>query len=247
MNIIKKIIKQNLPKLYKFLVKIKTTYLGLSQKSYSMAGEDLVLATFLLEADKVRKGFYIDIGAYKPVRFSNTYLFYKKGWSGINIDAKPGSMKAFSRKRPRDINLEIGISENPSNISFYIFEESAYNTFSKNLADERIMQNIPLKERLTVHTNTLASILDQYLPMGKKIDFMNIDVEGLDLEVLISNNWDKYKPKYILIEMHNIDIEKINQSTLYQFLKSKGYQLVSIAYITLIFKYVPKKNNFVSC
>ncbi|MFA6463631.1 MAG: FkbM family methyltransferase [Candidatus Paceibacterota bacterium] len=236
MKYIKDIVKKSFPLFYKFLIKIKINFFSLSRKSYSMAGEDIVLSTFLLEADKIKKGFYVDIGAYKPVRFSNTYYFYKKGWSGINIDAKPGSMAVFNRKRKRDINLEIGISKNESKIDFYIFEESAYNTFSKDLADSHINQGISLAKKVVIETKRLENVLDQYLPVNKKIDFMNIDVEGFDLEVLESNNWNKYNPSYILIEMHDTDLENIKNSSLYNFLVSKNYKLVSMAYITLIFK-----------
>ena len=69
---------------------------------YSQNGEDLILNRFL---ENKEKGFFIDVGAHHPIRFSNTYLFYKKGWSGINIDAMPGSMTKFNKIRPKDINI----------------------------------------------------------------------------------------------------------------------------------------------
>jgi len=65
------------------------------KKSYSQDGEDVVLASFY-ENMKNYRGFYVDIGAHHPVRFSNTWMFYKNGWKGINIDPTPGSMKAFN-------------------------------------------------------------------------------------------------------------------------------------------------------
>src|SRR5829696_7661265 len=79
-----------------------------SRKSYSQEGEDLILERIFLEQ---KKGFYVDVGAHHPKRFSNTFLFYKLGWFGINIDAMPGSMSAFESARPRDINLEVAIAE----------------------------------------------------------------------------------------------------------------------------------------
>lgn len=75
---------------------------------YSQEGEDLILETFF---DEVKNGFFVDIGAYDPIRFSNTYLFYLKGWTGINIDARPESMNDFDEIRPKDINLEIAIGQ----------------------------------------------------------------------------------------------------------------------------------------
>mgnify|MGYP001334584774 CR=1 FL=1 len=75
------------------------------------------------------KGFYIDVGAHHPKRFSNTYLFYKRGWSEINIDAMPGSMKIFDKQRPRDINIEKPVSNEKKIMDFYIFNEPALNSF----------------------------------------------------------------------------------------------------------------------
>lgn len=205
------------------------------KKSHSQFGEDLVLES-LMFSDKIEEGFYVDIGSYDPVKYSNTFIYYKKGWSGINIDARPGSMKIFNRKRPRDINLEIGISSNTKTMDFYTFKDPAFNTFSKNIADKLLLSGVPFEKKITNKTTTLEKILDEHLPKNKVIDFMTIDVEGLDLEVLKSNNWEKYKPNYLLIEMHDIKFEKIKDSDIYRFLKQKGYELMSIAFITLIFK-----------
>ena len=69
---------------------------------------------------KQQTGFYVDVGAHHPKRFSNTYFFYKKGWYGINIDATPGIMENFKKMRKRDINLNIGISDTTGERDFYI-------------------------------------------------------------------------------------------------------------------------------
>ena len=103
-------------------------------ESYSQEGEDMILSRYF---DGQLKGFYIDIGAHHPKRFSNTYIFYKRGWSGINIDAMPGSMYEFNKYRSRDINIESAISLEPSELTFNIFKEPALNTFSNELAQYR--------------------------------------------------------------------------------------------------------------
>jgi hypothetical protein len=74
--------------------------------SYAQEGEDMVLRRIFEDQPL---GFYVDVGAHHPVRFSTTYFFYRRGCRGINIDATPGSMDAFRRLRPRDINLEVAI------------------------------------------------------------------------------------------------------------------------------------------
>lgn len=149
-------------------------------------------------------------------------------------------MKLFNKERKRDINLEIGISKEEKKLDFYVFKESAYNTFSKNLADNYISQGILLDKKVSVETMRLENVLDKNLKPHQKIDFMSIDVEGLDLETLESNDWNKYQPKFILCENHDIDIVNIQKVDIYKFLVNKGYKLISVAYITLIFKYEPK-------
>ncbi len=201
--------------------------------SYAQEGEDLVLRRFISKD----RGFFVDIGAHHPKRFSNTYFFYKKGWAGVNVDALPGSMVIFKKFRPRDINIEAGISNDNKVINFYTFTESAYNTFSKELADSCILQGGVLKEVIELKTIKLSELLDTILPKETAIDFLNIDVEGLDLAVLESNNWDKYKPKYILVESLGFSIEKLNESSVYNFLKDKHYRLVAKTLNTLFFEY----------
>lgn len=87
--------------------------------------------------EQKKKGFYVDIGAHHPKRFSNTYYFYRIGWSGINIDAMPGSMRLFEKWRPRDVNLEVGVSANESVLEYFVFNEPALNGFSRELSLSR--------------------------------------------------------------------------------------------------------------
>lgn len=206
---------------------------GYVVKAYSQEGEDLVLNR-LFEGQK--EGFYVDIGAHHPKRFSNTYFFYKKGWRGINLDAMPGSMKEFNKVRSRDINLEIPVSSKTQTLTYYSFEETAYNGFSKELSEERINNGIKLNFKKDIQTETLSNILDKHLPENVNIDFMSIDVEGLDLDVLKSNNWDKYKPKIVLIETYGSSLESALSSDINQFLKQHGYLAVAKTVNTCVFK-----------
>ena len=167
-------------------------------ESYAQEGEDVILQR-LLEGQG--QGFYVDVGAHHPKRFSNTYLLYKKGWSGINIDATPGSMRAFQRQRPRDINLEIAIANRPATLIFYIFDEPALNTFDEALAQDR-NATTPFRiiEQKAIPTHRLRDILEEYVPANRPIDFFSIDAEGYDLDVLQSNDWEKFRPRYLLVE-----------------------------------------------
>ena len=209
------------------------------KKSYSQDGEDVVLASFY-EGRKHVKGFFIDVGAHHPVRFSNTWMFYKRGWRGINIDPTPGSMFSFKLLRRRDINLEIGIGPKLSKLTFFCFNEPALNTFDEKLAQERNSGNpYRIIRTVDVPVEPLGSVLDKYLTPDQKIDFLTIDVEGLDLEVLKSNDWSKYRPEFILVEDLDFKPEEPKQSAMYHFLKTQKYEIIASLKRTIIYRRLP--------
>jgi FkbM family methyltransferase len=206
------------------------------KKSYSQDGEDVVLASFYENA-KYYHGFYVDIGAHHPVRFSNTWMFYRKGWRGINIDPTPGSMLPFKFMRRKDINLEIGIGQKSETILFHCFNEPALNTFDIDLANERNTgKPYKIVKIIEVQTEPLSNILNKFLPKGKQIDFLTIDVEGLDLQVLQSNDWEKYSPMYVLVEDIDFNLSVLDSSPIYNYLSQKGYEIVSVLKRTIIYK-----------
>lgn len=216
-------------------IKKKLGYLKYKKISYSQEGEDLVLDRLL---DGKMNGFYVDVGAHHPIRFSNTYYFYKRGWKGINIDAMPGSMNSFKILRPRDISLEIPISQDEREIEYYQFNEPALNGFSKEISLDR-EKNTQFKIIKTslLKTQSLGKVLRRNVPSNTEIDFLSIDVEGLDLEVLRSNDWALFKPKFILVEILESDIERIHENLIFNFLSQKGYSLAAKLMNTFIFRH----------
>ncbi|MCK5460166.1 FkbM family methyltransferase, partial [Candidatus Parcubacteria bacterium] len=109
-----------------------------------------------------KNGFYIDVGAHHPKRFSNTHYFYLKGWRGINIDAMPSSMKLFNKQRPKDINLEIAISDKKEVLTYYGFNESALNSFSKEISNQRDgLNDYKIIRKEKIQTYTLEEVLDK--------------------------------------------------------------------------------------
>jgi len=201
--------------------------------SYSQEGEDLVLARIF---EGQYQGFYVDVGAHHPLKFSNTQIFYLRGWRGINVDACPGSMDLFKKLRPRDINLELAISERPESLTYYQFNENALNGFDRNMAAKAEKVSFKIVGTKEIQTVTLADVLDKYLPPGQTIDFMNVDVEGLDEQVLRSNDWNKYRPRVILAE----DVETykwpaVSHSGVAKMLAEHGYELACKTMNTLIF------------
>ena len=189
--------------------------------SWSQEGEDRILKRIF--GDK-RDGFYIDIGAHHPKRFSNTYLFYRKGWRGINVDALPGTAKRFNKSRRRDINLELGVGAVEGDLRYFSFRDAALNTFSPDVADVRIRSGLNSYLGVkNIEIMPLAKILERHLPIGQFIDFMSIDVEGLDHEVLASNDWARFRPGFVLVEMLDAEVFSLEMSVAGQMLASVGY------------------------
>ncbi len=231
----KKILIKVLPLLLvKFSRNIKSHFAGsFSVKSYSQEGEDMILSRIFGDTPI---GFYVDVGAHHPFRFSNTYYFYKKGWRGINIDAMPNSMKLFNRFRSRDVNLEIPISDSEQVLTYFSFNEPAINGFSKELSRERHGKNgYFIQQEIKLKTSKLSSVLDEHLDSGVKIDFLSIDVEGLDINILKSNNWVKYRPKCILIEVLGSSLSDITNGEIAILLKQYGYGIFAKSVHTVFF------------
>lgn len=233
---LKKILKAILPKIIvKGLNQIRFEYFdGYAQKVYSQEGEDLVLHKIF--SDKPN-GFYVDVGAHHPACYSNTFIFYKQGWHGINIDAMPNSMNAFNRIRPRDINIETPISDKKEVLTYYAFNAPALNGFSKELSESRDgLRDFKIIFQKDMETQTLEEILDAHLPEGQEIDFLSIDVEGLDFQVLRSNNWNKYRPEVVLIEALDSNIEKALNSEISQYMQNHGYNMIAKTFNTVFFR-----------
>ena len=234
--------KEILPSvIYRPLLNLFENYIsGYYNKSYSQEGEDMILQRVFNEK---KEGFYVDVGALHPKRFSNTFHFYKKGWSGINIEPRPGSMKIFNKHRSRDINLEVPIFDESVELTYYMFNEPALNGFSKQLSEQRDgMFEYKLIGEQKLRTKKLEEIFDAYLPKGKEIDFLTIDVEGLDYNVLNSNNWLKFRPAVVLFEDITFNFKEIGNSKSCNLLDEAGYSLWAKTYNTVFYISDEKKS-----
>ena len=202
--------------------------------TYSQEGEDLLLGR-LFEQDN--RGIYVDVGAHHPFRFSNTCLLNKRGWRGINIDALPGSMRLFRKFRPDDVNLELGVSEQPGQLEFFEFTEAALNTFDATLAESRRAAGWAFTGKTLVKCMPLSTIIDRHLPQlqSSQVDLLTIDAEGLDLRVLRSNDWDRYRPRVIVVEILGSDLFQIMRSDTVTFLAGVGYTPSAKLYNSVVF------------
>jgi FkbM family methyltransferase len=208
--------------------------------SYSLSGIDL-LVTHIFQNKK--KGFFIDIGCNHPVYNNNTYLLYKKGWRGINVDLDKQSIDLFNIYRKHDFNKNVAVSSVSKEVDLYFYHnKSAINTLNKTSAE--FQKAIP-KEVRKITTNTLNSIILASSFADKKVDFLSIDVEGYELEVLKGFDLKKYSPKVIVIEFLDLSLKKLEvvnfkiqtvlDSSVYKYMTDNNYTLVNWIHSDLLF------------
>lgn len=203
------------------------------QNVYSQDGEELFLREVF---QSKKKGFYVDIGANHPYRFSNTLWAYQKGWRGINVEPGIKNYKLLEVLRSEDININCGISNQEGELIYYEFEENGLNTFDKEEA-EKLGNYINVR---SVPVCKLDSIFKRY--KVHEVDFLDIDVEGTELQVLESIDWEKINVKFILLEQRGLTLKGVLQSQEYKFLTNMGYEAIGKFDRTVI--YEKKEVNF---
>ena len=195
----------------------------LDRKQYSQWGEDLFIDNFFNNKDD---GIYLDIGCFHPYMYSNTCLLHKKGWRGINIDINQTSIDLFNIVRPNDTNICTAIDEEKKEFKIYFDDPfSPVNTIDQKFYENLKSSFFKDKKTLTVKSKTIQEIFD----IGKienVIDFINIDAEGLDFEILKQINLSKYNVKLLSIETHNVDGSQTeNFESIKKFLEKDNYSI----------------------
>ena len=192
--------------------------------SYSQDHEDLFIIDYFKSIDN---GFYLDIGCYHPLKYSNTALLYNRGWHGINIDMNQTSIDLFNILRKKDKNICAAISSSKKEVTQYIDHlYSPVNTIDKNFSQviSKRFQTKPFNEK-KIFTNTFSDIVKKYEIEIVKIDFLNIDVEGHDYEVLKGIDLLNIKPKIICIEIDNHE-KNLNNENIKKHLIKFNYKLI---------------------
>ena len=226
----------------------KIYYEKYSKKSYSLSNVDLVIERIF---KKKNKGIFIDVGCNHPIKYNNTYLLYKKGWSGINIDLDMESINQFNKLRKRDINIQTLITsyDNEEKDLFFYHDRSAINTISKDLANSRKNQ---YKDIRKLKGKSLNTIIENSKFKNLKIDLLSIDIENYEYEALKNFNFQKYDIDMIVteitdtniknLEIFNLSLENIVKTDLYNLLINNNYKLVNWVNADLIF--VKKNSKF---
>ena len=198
------------------------------KKTYSMDGEDLVIADYFKNK---QKGLYVDVGCYHPIHRNNTFLLYKKGWDGINIDIHSFSIELFNYLRPKDLNYNFAISDQKEIINMYFQKElSQLSTIDYDQAKKSFQGTIKEKK---IQAFTLDEVLKFSNLENKKIDLIDIDVEGADLKVLQGLSFEKFKPELICVEIHD---QHLKESKTYKLLNNLDYELIWSGVFSHIFR-----------
>lgn len=190
--------------------------------SFANEGEDLILND-MFPADY--RGFYVDIGAHHPYRYSNTAFFSLRGWCGINVDAAPGTRDSFTRFRPNDVTIECAVGADEGAMDFFVFDEPALSTFEPERARQLEREtSYRIKEVRSLPVRRLDSILDEYLPAGRQIDFLSVDVEGHESAVVKSNDWNRFRPRIVLLELLGRGLLDLAEDPLVGEMRGHGYE-----------------------
>jgi FkbM family methyltransferase len=164
--------------------------------SYAQCGEDMVLWRAFSEQDS---GFYIDVGANHPYRDSVTKIFYDAGWHGINVEPVAEFYDALTVERDRDVNLCVAVSDRTGETAFHVNRSNPdLSTIESDVSTDRRERGDDVME-IVVPVLTLADIIEQYAP-DRDIDFLKVDTEGHEKNVIIGNDWDRFRPKVVVLE-----------------------------------------------
>lgn len=179
---------------------------------------------------------YVDVGCGHPVNGSNTHRFYRQGSRGLCIDANPKSKFIYRVFRSRDVFLHGGVKLfDKQKAHFYRFIEDVYSTFDHNRAKNLVERGLILKGVESVEMVDLRKMIGGFCKENpsKSIDLLDVDVEGLDLEVIKMFRFEITSPNVICIEEWDNRIHK--RAELREFLESKGYILAGYSGISSIY------------
>ena len=203
--------------LSEFIRKVLDRY---SIASYSQTGEDRVIQAILGNGP----GFYVDVGCNHPQKCSNTFELYKRGWKGVNIDANAKLVNQQKTLRLSDITVCAAISDKEEEVLFTEFVDPFVSSISPDHV-KKWKRHRSIKEEKLIRTVTLTAVLNQFI-IPSRLDLLCIDVEGHDYEVLTSLDMMLYRPRLIVIEMHDFELNNPNENRTYVLLISKRYKMV---------------------
>jgi FkbM family methyltransferase len=218
-----------------FLRRLQRNYSKNSRRSYSQCGEDLVIEQLFM-ALGIERIQYLDIGAHHPSYLSNTFYFYLKGNSGVCVEPDPVLYKHFPKFRPRDIHLNCGVGIDEGFAEFFVLSTPTLNTFSEKEASEYVASGKYLiTKKLNIKIQKINTIIESNFTAYP--NFVSLDIEGWDLVVLNSLDFEKYRPQVFCIETlsYTEDRSERKLDEIIDFMHSRDYLTYADTYINTIF------------
>jgi FkbM family methyltransferase len=211
-----------------------------SKRSFAQQGEDLIVDNIFSMLGIKRPLTYLDVGAFDPILDSNTYAFYREGARGVLVEPNPAKVERLKKVRPRDetLNVGIGISDQQTTADYYVLggtSDGLLNTFSKEEAEEvqrTTPGSYPIEQVLKLPLVNINTIIQQHL--GSAPNFLSIDTEGMDLGILKTLDFDRYRPDVICVETKDVGGDAVNVDILY-LLEGKRYSARGATFINTIF------------
>jgi FkbM family methyltransferase len=189
--------------------------------SYAQINEDITL--WNLVGHEKNTGFYIDVGANDPEHFSVSKSFYDAGWTGINIEPQAGFVHALKKAQPESLTLQMGLSNQRGSECLWVSTKSdqdGWATFNEEIAKAH-----GFTTRVSCLISTLAHVCERW-GVPDSYDWLKIDVEGMELQVLQGNDWGRWRPNFLCIESIEPVHQKPSHGVWEDFITSKGYKMV---------------------
>lgn len=214
------------------------------QTSYSQCGEDLIVG-YIFKQLGIEKITYLDLGAYHPHILNNTYSLYKQKNKGVCVESDPQLFKVIAKFRKNDKCLNVGVgASSKKNADFYIMSSRSLNTFSKEEA-ERLSTN----EKQKIESIIQIPVISVNQIISENFDhypnFISLDIEGLDFDVLKNFDFNKYRPEVFCIETltYSEYATEKKLDNIISFMKEKNYFVYADTYINTIFVCAEKWKN----
>ena len=188
--------------------------------SYSANQEDVILNRLFADHDT---GFFVDVGAADPLFENDTRALYERGWRGINVEPNRVFFDKLAAERPGDVNLNLAVADHSGEITFHEVKGTGLSTCSADEAARAAEKGFDVVAH-TVTAQTLGAILAEHA--AGPIDLLKVDVEGLELQVIASNDWDRFRPKVVMVEGTYPESPARRPDGVAAFLADRGYRHV---------------------
>jgi FkbM family methyltransferase len=207
------------------------------QPYWALEAEDVLISLLLKAGESAAGRRYIDIGAHHPRRYSTTFLLYRLGWTGLLVEPNPSLARDLRRGRPRDVIEQCAVSNSSGTAIFYVYDNPCYSTLSaEHAARLKNEQGMHARQEIVTSVRPLRELLDAHSDMFRRAELLKVDAEAHDIEVLRSNDWSRFRPRFVMAEMLGEVAQTAPRAEVAVFLRERGYQLRSFLYHSAIFE-----------